>query len=74
MEGREGEETLLSTSHHTSISIYNMLVNGKMGFELSNFELSKVFLEPNPYLTQGIPVCCILYTIIFYKSPVPLHG
>ena len=38
------------------ISIYNMEVNGKMGFELSNFELSKVFQEPNPYLTQGIPV------------------
>ena len=49
-------ETLLSTTHHTSISIYTMEVNGKMGFELSNFELSKVFHEPNPYLTQGIPV------------------
>ena len=56
MEGREGEETLLSTTHHTSISIYTMEVNGEMDFELSNFELSKVFQEPNPYLTQGIPV------------------
>ena len=32
-----------------------MDVNGKKGFEFSNFELSKVFQEPNPYLTQGIP-------------------
>ena len=56
MEGREGEETLLSTTHHTSISIYTMEVNGKMGFELSNFELSKVSQEPTTYLTQGIPV------------------
>ena len=61
MEGREGEETLLSTTHHTSISIYNMEVNGKMGFELHNFELSKVFQEPNPYLTQGIPVPILCY-------------
>ena len=38
------------------IKIYNMEVNGKMGFELRNFELSKVFQECNPYVTQGIPV------------------
>jgi len=31
MEGREGEEILLSTTHHTSILIYTMEVNGKMG-------------------------------------------
>ena len=56
MDGREGEEKLLSTTHHTSILIYTMEVNGKMGFELHNFDLRKVFQEPNPYLTQGIPV------------------
>ena len=38
------------------IKIYNMEVNGKMGFELRNFELSKFLQGGNPYVTQGIPV------------------
>ena len=49
------------------IKIYNMEVNGKTGFELSSFELSMVFQEPNPYLTQGIPVLEIIE--IFSRFP-----